>query len=237
MDGGGDFERVLKRQKFVSLEASSTLDRLLTGLSTAKSLVLESGQVPQKESLTKLKDWAGKVLDSHKDFQSTLAKFSKNADKKYFKADLGAVWNPRALEGKTRTLNSALASHFIREGLFDLASVFEDEAGVALPQDFKDQFTDMFRIQAALKEGSLTLAIDWAQAHSKDLELRGSCLEFQLHRLRFIQLLLLTGGTAVQDCLAYARTHLAKFSKSHMAGGILFFAHWYTASQMQTFND
>lgn len=214
MDNGGDFERVLKRQKFVSLEASATLDKILAGLSSAKDSVLSGSS--SGDSLGKLRDFSTKVLESHKDFQSTLAKFTKNTDKKYFKSDLNAIWNPKALGDKTDALNRALAQHFIREGLFDLEQTFEDETGVAyLPEDFKNQFNGMFSIQSALRDGDCSLALNWAEEHSEALESRGSTLEFQLHRLKFIQMLV---ESRTQDCLAYARSKLSKFSKKHMAG-------------------
>ena len=219
MDAGGDFERVLKRQKFVSQEASSTLDKILLGLSAAKESVLTKGS--PGDSLGKLRDFSTKVLESHKDFQSALAKFSKNTDKKYFKADLNAIWNPRAFGDKTDALNRALAHHFTREGLFDVEQVFEDEAGVPyLSNDFKNQFNGMFAIQKALKDGDLSLALNWAAEHSLALEARGSTLEFQLHRLKFIKMLAEPNRT--QDCLAYARSNLSKFSKKHMAGGLFY---------------
>ena len=161
-----------------------------------------------------MKDWSNKVLESHKDFQSTLGKYTKNLDKK-FKTDLNTVWNPRAFDNKTRALDEALATHFVREGLFDLETVFEQEAQVSLPDSFKAQFNEMFMIQAMMKDGNLEPAIAWAKKHSARLEKSGSALEFQLHRVRFIQLL---ASGNVSDSLVYAKAHLGQFSLKHMLG-------------------
>lgn len=55
----------------------------------------------------------------------------------------------------------------------------------------------------------------WAQAHHDELAKIGSSLEFQLHRLRFAQLLL---EQRPMDALAYARQYFGSFSDRHMNG-------------------
>jgi hypothetical protein len=109
-----EIDKVLKRQKFITQEAQSTIDKILLAIASSKQALLQ-GQVP-KESLVKIRDFSNKVLDSHKDLQTTLQKYTKNLDKK-FKVDLNTVWDPQAFGGKTAILNQALATHFIREGL------------------------------------------------------------------------------------------------------------------------
>jgi hypothetical protein len=212
-----EFEKVLKRQKFITQEANSTLEKMILAVQQVQSqLTRDEPPVTVKETLGKMKDWSNKVLDSHKDFQATLQKYSKNIDKK-FKIDLNSVWNPKAFEGKADLLHEALATHFVREGFFDLETTFEEESGIALPQDFKKQFTEMFTIQSALKLGNLDPAIQWTQRHGAQLAKNGSALEFQLHRLRYIQLL---KSGDIDVCLKYAKEYLGSFSREHLSGSL-----------------
>jgi len=57
------------------------------------------------------------------------------------------------------------------------------------PSDLQHEFSDMYRILHALRtERSLQPAMEWAKSHSDALEARGSNFEFELCRLRFIEL-------------------------------------------------
>lgn len=58
------------------------------------------------------------------------------------------------------------------------------------------------------------LLIRWASEHKEDLHKRGSNLEFQLHRLRFIKLL----ESNKMEALYYGRTHFDEFADRHMPG-------------------
>jgi E3 ubiquitin-protein transferase RMND5 len=66
-------------------------------------------------------------------------------------------------EGKESILHTSIVLHFIREGRFELASKFAQEAHVDIPESFKTQFIAMYQILEALKAGSLDLAISWAR--------------------------------------------------------------------------
>lgn len=65
------------------------------------------------------------------------------------------------------------------------------------------RFADMYRILNALRNRhNLVPAIDWAHAHSRELEARGSNLEFELARLKFVELY--TNSSPDSDANAYA---------------------------------
>ncbi|KAJ3193452.1 hypothetical protein HK101_004805 [Irineochytrium annulatum] len=111
--------------------------------------------------------------------------------------DLDSIWDPRALEGpeKGEALNRAVALHFMREGRFDLADMFAGESGLpqGLTGETRVRFREMYQILEGLRSGKMTKAIEWCELRSKQLQALGSALEFQLLRLRFIQILL--GGS------------------------------------------
>lgn len=104
--------------------------------------------------------------------------------------------------------------HLLREGQFQVASTFLEEAQenpphpVATPgtpnpmeiddlelpslksQELQDKFSNMYTILNELKLRNLFPAIEWARANSQELEKRGSNLEFELSKLQYVWLFL-----------------------------------------------
>jgi hypothetical protein len=107
--------------------------------------------------------------------------------------------------------------HLLREGQFDVASTFVEEArrqpphpeptlntpnpyireawekdlaeGTFSSEKLQQQFADMYHILHQLRnERNLKPAIQWARERSELLEARGSNLEFELCRLQFVRL-------------------------------------------------
>lgn len=85
------------------------------------------------------------------------------------------------------------------------------------------KFTEMYHILHALKnERDLEPAINWARHHSYALELRGSNLEFELCRLRFVELYCSHGQDQPDDivgplrALEYARNTFPNLSSRYM---------------------
>lgn len=97
--------------------------------------------------------------------------------------------------------------------------------------ELQKKFTEMYNILHALRNNhDLEPAITWARQHSETLELRGSNLEFELCRLRFVELYNMPdGGTADPDAmttstssmggplraLEYARSTFSRFSSRY----------------------
>jgi E3 ubiquitin-protein transferase RMND5 len=55
----------------------------------------------------------------------------------------------------------------------------------------QEQFLSMYHILGELKDHrNLEPAIEWARDHARDLEVRGSNLEFELCRLQYVNLFL-----------------------------------------------
>jgi hypothetical protein len=120
-----------------------------------------------------------------------------------------------ALSSHPSLINRAIAMHLLREGQFDVASTFVDEASRQPPhpeptlntpnpyireawekdlaegtfnsEKLQQQFADMYHILHQLRnERNLQPAIQWARERSDVLEARGSNLEFELCRLQFV---------------------------------------------------
>jgi len=88
--------------------------------------------------------------------------------------------------------------------------------------DLQNKFSDMYRILHALRtQNDLEPAIEWAKVHSKDLESRGSNLEFELCRLRFVELFRSNspgtdGLSGPLKALEYARKMFPSFSSRYL---------------------
>jgi hypothetical protein len=122
-----------------------------------------------------------------------------------------------ALSSHPSLINRAIAMHLLREGQFDVASTFVEEArrqpphpeptlntpnpyireawekdlaeGTFSSEKLQQQFADMYHILHQLRnERNLKPAIQWARERSELLEARGSNLEFELCRLQFVRL-------------------------------------------------
>lgn len=85
------------------------------------------------------------------------------------------------------------------------------------------KFTEMYHILDSLRnQHDLGPAIEWARSHSRELEQRGSNLEFELGRLKFIELF--TGDIGMPDdpwegpirAMEYAGTVFPKFSSRYV---------------------
>lgn len=132
--------------------------------------------------------------------------------------------------------------HLLREGHFEVASTFIQEANAraALAQtdpsvpnitsweaDFapdahksaslQQQFSEMYHILNEMRtEGNLAPAIEWAQKNSSLLEARGSNLEFDLCRLQFIALFT-SSSTGPAAAVAYAKKAFPRFGQRYAA--------------------
>jgi hypothetical protein len=122
-----------------------------------------------------------------------------------------------ALSSHPTLINRAIYLHLLREGLFDVASTFHAEAvarqesqqeiaaklGFDVPmehplgldkeseEEMQQQFSNMYHILNELRDNrNLQPAIDWARRNAAALEARGSNLEFELCRLKYISLFL-----------------------------------------------
>ncbi|KAL6245869.1 hypothetical protein RBB50_007022 [Rhinocladiella similis] len=122
-----------------------------------------------------------------------------------------------ALSSHPTLIKRSIYLHLLREGLFDVASTFHAEAlerqtqqqeaaahlGLDLSMDhplgldksseenMQEQFSNMYHIVKELKDNhNLHSAIQWARSNAAALEARGSNLEFELCRLRFVSLFL-----------------------------------------------
>lgn len=170
-------------------------------------LVLAKIKNPVKQSLDK-------AHSSLKEIYSAQSKYSKVLDKRFKPGPFPDGDFEDALTEKTDLIDQAIVMHLLREGDFDIASTFRQEAASQAvadvteakllsrglkappirdkliepldPESLEQQFSRMYGILAAMEyRHDLLPAIQWARDHSELLEERGSALEFDLERLWF----------------------------------------------------
>ncbi|CAO3676047.1 unnamed protein product [Umbelopsis vinacea] len=210
---------LLEKQQELNNVIPSRLEQLREILLEAKGN-LENEPSNWKESLVMLqqKSKSKNFQKELKEYSSAVSKYGK-AIEKTFKQDPTIASDPTAFAGKEQILDRAVALHFIRQGQFQLGESFIKEAGMADDEEIgssaseiKLKFKEMYDIMQELDKGSTESAIKWASEHKEDLHKRGSNLEFQLHRLRFIKLL----ESNKMEALYYGRTHFDEFADRHM---------------------
>ncbi|KAF8326027.1 CTLH/CRA C-terminal to lish motif domain-containing protein [Cantharellus anzutake] len=205
--------------KVVSVKSKSSsipksLDGLLAALGDAKRQ-LASGVSSDvvKDSLGKAVEARKKDMDERlKEVYNSLGRIGKSLDKRFPEAlpKYPVLFNtPEA----TRALNRVVALHFIRNGAFDVAETFIQEANVDTKPNTMDQFIEMHRIVDALRSDDLQPALDWCASHRPFLQKRTSSLEFNLHRSRYIHLLLNSGDAG--PALSYARRYFPALYNDH----------------------
>ncbi|EMC98685.1 hypothetical protein BAUCODRAFT_103080 [Baudoinia panamericana UAMH 10762] len=224
-------------------KALSDVDALISMLQTARDDVSNGSDKPVlhiAKLKNPLKQSFDRIEDDLKEVNKGLNQYQKALKDKFKSSTL-----PTAGVGGESGLGSAeqkglveraIAMHLLREGKFDVASTFVKEINAASANetyreedDMQDlakghlqkKFADMYHILDALRnQHNLTPAIEWARNHSAELENRGSNLEFELSRLRFVELY--TSATSQGSfsgplqALDYARTTFPSFSNRYM---------------------
>ncbi|ORX57273.1 hypothetical protein BCR36DRAFT_279244 [Piromyces finnis] len=225
-----EFEKLVKKQKLTCDQTQVNIDKLINQINDAKQKI-ENDSSQSSTTLTiltsKLKTLSSQVIDNHKELHSSISKYSKSIDKK-LKINLDTIWKPNVLLGKEDILNSILMSHFVREGQFELAEIFSKESNIPISDEMKNQFQDLFNIVEAIKKKDLKLALNWASEKRYLLKKNNSNLEFELHKLQYIQFLI-SGDTF--SAIQYAKKNFSLFSETNfkdikrLACSLLFIKH------------
>lgn len=214
------FDHVAKRQKLSSSKSQEVVDQV--GLEIEQALAkIEAindplSPVDLKSILTELKLKLNTIgpLDQfevlQKEHNANLSKYPKLLEKS-FNPDISKAY--RNVDFDFHVVNQIVASHFYRQGLFDLGDCLINEAGEPEATAIRSHFIEMYRVLDALKVKNLEPALSWITANREKLKQNGSTLELKLHRLQYVEII--QNGTKA-DALSYARTYLAPFASLHM---------------------
>lgn len=211
-------EQVELLEKSANLSASIDHVQKAIDMLTAARAKIAADPTTAPLTLARLQDPFKQSLDTvQKDLKpiySGLNKYGKALDKKFKDKPLPSAEND-ALSSHPSLINRAIAMHLLREGQFDVASIFVQEASRQPPrpeptpntpnphireswerdlaegtfnsEELQQKFAEMYHILHELRvQRNLQPAIQWARQRSAELEGRGSNLEFELCRLQYI---------------------------------------------------
>ncbi|KAF2320681.1 hypothetical protein GH714_029965 [Hevea brasiliensis] len=214
------FERVAKRQKLSSSKSQEVIDQVSheieQTLANIKSVQGLMSPVDQKSILTELKHKLNAISPlnqlegSQKELNIDLSKYPKLLEKS-FNSDISKTY--RNVDFDFHIVNQIIASHFYRQGQFDLGDCLINEAGEPEATALRSQFLELHQILDAIKVKNLEPALKWASTNREMLQLNGSNLELKIHRLQFLEIL--KGGNRAA-ALNYARTFLSPLASLHM---------------------
>lgn len=220
------FDRVTKKQKLSSLRTQEVIDKIGREIESVvmkmQSIDNATGSADQKSLFAELRSKLTEIAPleqlegSQKELNIGLSKYTKFLEK-HFNPDISKAY--RHVDFDISTVNQIIATHFYRQGLFDLGDCFLHEAEsepsvTASVAALKLSFLEMHRILDAMKAYNLEPALCWAAAQSGRLLQNGSSLELKLHQLQFVEILKKGSRT---EALSYARKYLAPFAPVHRA--------------------
>ncbi|KAF7902955.1 hypothetical protein EAF00_002857 [Botryotinia globosa] len=234
-------KEIIKLQRDSSFDQSiEDVDKIIQQLEKARdaiesepqfaSITLTKLQHPLKNGFEKVNDDIKKIHKAHGTYGKAV---NSNLPKQTLLNEIDALAN------HTELVNRAITMHLLREGQFGVASTFYEElqnmkknssgpgadSNLLAPEDetvdegLQGEFETMYNILHQLKERNLHPAIEWARKNSRELETRGSNLEFELSKLQFIWLFLGPETNGLPDdannglpgALQYARDYFPPF--------------------------
>ncbi|ALC40495.1 CG3295 [Drosophila busckii] len=169
-----------------------------------------------RDSIVKCNERVQKLSSEHRDLHGSVSKIGKAIDRN-FSADFTSTMRVDALqdEDNLMLLNKAIAKHYCRQGMDDVARTLIKECKMSEEHaqdvfDSEREFAEIYNIWMQIQKRDLSEALKWAERHSGQLREGHSIVEFQLHRMRLFQLV--SNGMVSQDeAIAYARTYVKNF--------------------------
>lgn len=211
------FDRVAKKQKLSCSKVQEVMDQIVQEIEKAIEM-MQSTTLDHKSILAELKQKLHEIAPlaqlegTQKELNIALSKYPK-ALEKTLNPDISKAY--RNIEFDSHTVNQIIASHFYRQGMFDVGDCFITEAGEAeAAAAMRSLFQEMYQILEAMKSRNLEPALKWAATNSDKLKENGSDLLLGLHQLQFVKIL--QKGSR-DEALKYARTNFVPFAGNHMA--------------------
>nr|GLL19319.1 protein RMD5 homolog A-like [Ipomoea trifida] len=212
------FDRVTKKQKLSSSKTQEIIAQIGQEIEQAISNMqndpsLANHKLILSELKTKLKEIAplNHLEGTQKELNIALSKYPKILEK-YFNPDISKAY--RNVDFDIHTVNQIIASHFYREGLFDLGDCFVNESREPEAAANKSPYLEMYQILEAMRCRNLQPALSWAANNQEKLKNCGSDIEMKLHRQHFVEILQNRGR---DEALNYARTFFPPFATKYMA--------------------
>ncbi|CAN1167490.1 Protein RMD5 homolog [Linum perenne] len=207
------FDQVAKKRKYFSSKSQELIDLVSLEIESALEQIRSvDNPEDQKAILRQLKQKLNtlspltQLEGPQKELNMTLGKYPKLLEKS-LNPDISKAY--RNVEFDSHIVNQVIATHFYRQGLFDLGDCLISESGEPEATFLKSLFTELQKICDAIRVRNLEPALTWVSNNIEKLRKCGSKLDLKLHSSRFMEIL--KGGTRVDTlhALNYAKTHLS----------------------------
>ncbi|KAF2721314.1 hypothetical protein K431DRAFT_224429 [Polychaeton citri CBS 116435] len=215
-------------------KAVDDVQRIIDLLQNARDAVEgnpETAAMTMAKMKQPLKQSFDKVEEDLKDVNKGLNQYQKALKEIFSKTGTLPTAANESMEAQQGLVDRAIGMHLLREGKFGVASTFVKEVNqqhgtrkrAQEEQALQRKFAEMYHILDRLRnQHDLGPAIRWARKHSVELENRGSNLEFELSRLKFVELY--TSEDIMDEdpfagplrAMDYARKTLSNFSSRYI---------------------
>ncbi|EDV55389.1 E3 ubiquitin-protein ligase RMND5A [Drosophila erecta] len=184
---------------------------------TAPQRLTERQVESVRNAIARCNERVQKLSTEHRDLHGSISKIGKAIDRN-FSADFSSTMRVDVLQDEENLmlLNKAIAKHYCRQGMDDVARTLIRECKMS-PEHAQDvfdserEFADIYGIWVKIQKRDLTDALKWAKMYSQQLSARHSLIEFRLHRMRFMQLVSY-GLDSQREAISYARLNFKKFA-------------------------
>lgn len=150
------------------------------------------------------------VTSELKQIHVLLSKYSKQIDKNLC-TDITKVCRTNELDQSL--VCRLVAEYLYQDGQIEAADSMCKEAGLDLPPTFRDCFIELHHILKAIKERDTQPALDWARRHRNDLGRLDIDIEFELIRLKYVDIL--ESSPDMMDAVNFANKELPYFHQTH----------------------
>jgi len=212
-----EIDKVVSKFSTLTKSVGKTVDEQIIHIEKLKS-ALESNSGSElnsvektdlKHATLKISEAIGRLATEHRDLHCMVSKVGKTVDRN-FVPDFDATSREDIFIGpdKEHLLNEVILQHLYRQGHLNISELLAQESGIHEYKSQKEPFLELNRILEALRNRDLKPALAWAADNRQALNAQKSSLELQLHKLKFVDLLL--KGNRI-DVIVYARTIFPEF--------------------------
>ncbi|KAI9906381.1 hypothetical protein PsorP6_002793 [Peronosclerospora sorghi] len=139
-----------------------------------------------------------------------LSKYSKFIEQNLY-TDITKIC--RAKDFDQKVVCRLVAEYLYQDGQIQAADALCDEARLVLSPTLKECFTELHQMLKAIRKHDMQPALDWARKHRHELKQLDIEIEFELVRLKYVNILEASPDT--MDAVCFANTELSYFHQTH----------------------
>ncbi|CAF1655526.1 unnamed protein product, partial [Adineta ricciae] len=211
-----DVDKAIESVQEYYSNIESNVDHVIEQLQRALSQPMSDSHLIKTSLQNTIKPLAKQYSDKHKELHGSISKIGKTIDK-CFQSDFGNVPITELFDTpeKYKLIYMIICEDLYRQGRMAIADKLIEETKLNDNDLFnleKNFLEEINMILENIRERNLLPAIDWCLRHRNQLNQTGSLLEFNLHKMRFVQLL-------QTENFQQAKTYLANLRQYSISKG------------------